>query len=154
MEPDLVAELRRRGHRVTTARRAVLTTLLESSDHLTADQIAEAVKRRNPDIDTSTVYRTLGLFEELGFVEHAHLGHGAAVYQLGRTHQHLVCEECGAVVDIPVSALDDLARNLRTGYQFEIRPGHFPLLGRCSRHTDAAARDTVHSHSQREHTHG
>ncbi len=92
------------------------------------------MKVTNPDVDTSTVYRTLGLFEELGIVEHAHLGHGPAVYHLGRTHQHLVCEECGTVIDVPVSALDALAHELREGYGFQIRPGHFALTGRCAQH--------------------
>jgi Fe2+ or Zn2+ uptake regulation protein len=134
MDDEVIAELRGKGYRITTARRAVLRALSGSGDHLTAEQVARAVHADSPDIDTSTVYRTLNLFEELGIVEHAHLGHGPAVYHLGKTHQHLVCEVCGAVVDVPVSALDDLARELRDGYGFEIRPGHFALMGRCARH--------------------
>ena len=73
------------------------------------------MKATNPDVDTSTVYRTLGLFEELGIVEHAHLGHGPAVYHLGQTHQHLVCEVCGTVIDVPVGALDALAARAPRG---------------------------------------
>jgi Fe2+ or Zn2+ uptake regulation protein len=131
---EVISELRRNGYRITTARRAVLRALANSSDHLTAEQVAHAVQADSPDVDTSTVYRTLHLFEELGIVEHAHLGHGPAVFHVGRIHQHLVCEECGSVIDVPVSALDDLARELRDGYGFDIRPGHFALMGRCARH--------------------
>jgi Fe2+ or Zn2+ uptake regulation protein len=134
MDDEVISELRGKGYRITTARRAVLRALSGTRDHLTAEQVARAVHADSPDIDTSTVYRTLNLFEELGIVEHAHLGHGPAVYHVGKTHQHLVCEECGAVIDVPVSALDDLARELRDGYGFEIRPGHFALMGRCARH--------------------
>lgn len=135
MDQDIISDLRRSGYRITTARRAVLSSLLGSTGHLTADQVAQTVKATNPDVDTSTVYRTLGLFEELGIVEHAHLGHGPAVYHLGRTHQHLVCEECGAVIDVPLDALDALAHELRESYGFQIRPGHFALTGRCEQHT-------------------
>jgi Fe2+ or Zn2+ uptake regulation protein len=134
MDDEVISELRGKGYRITTARRAVLRALSGTRDHLTAEQVARAVHADSPDIDTSTVYRTLNLFEELGIVEHAHLGHGPAVYHVGRTHQHLVCEECGAVTDVPVSALDDLGRELLASYGFELRPGHFALMGRCNRH--------------------
>ena len=133
-EEDLVAELRRLGYRVTTARRAVLSALSESHDHRSAEQIAREIQARSPHIDPSTVYRTLNLFEELGLVEHADLGHGPAVYHLGKTHQHLVCEECGVVIEVPLGDLDDLARGLRVQYGFRLHAGHFALMGRCAEH--------------------
>lgn len=120
---------------MTMPRRAVLTTLLAAeSEHLTAEDIAHAIRSSYPDVDVSTVYRTLALLDELGIVQHAHLGHRATVYHLGDHHQHLVCEECGAITDIPLSALDDLASALRQNYQFELHPEHFGLMGRCATH--------------------
>ena len=46
-------------------------------------------------------------------------------------HQHLVCEVCGAVVEVPDALFDDLARRVRAEYGFAIRPNHFAVLGRC-----------------------
>ena len=138
---DLVDVLRRRGYRVTTARRAVLHTLADSGDHRSAEQIAHEIQTRFPHIDPSTVYRTLNLFEELGMVEHAHLGHGPAVYHLGRTHQHLVCEACGVVIEVPLGDLDDLARVLEDRYGFRLHAGHFALMGRCAQHASVGTHD-------------
>ena len=125
--------LRRRGGRVTRARRAIVAALLGSSSHLTADQLTGAVQREQPDVHLSTVYRCLEALEELGVVDHVHLGHGRAVYHLtDEPHQHLVCEVCGAVVEVPDALFDDLATRLRADYAFAIRPHHFAVLGRCA----------------------
>lgn len=131
---DIIDRLRRQGHRITTPRRAVLATLLEAgAQHLTADDIAQRIRDDYPDVDVSTVYRTLTLLDELGIVQHAHLGHRSTVYHFGDQHQHLICEECGLITDIPVRALDDLRVALRRDYEFELHPEHFGLLGRCQK---------------------
>lgn len=124
--------LRAAGSRVTTARRAVLAVLVEGSDHLTADEVAEAVHTSHPDIHRSTIYRTLEALERLGVVEHAHLGHGRAVFHLADdSHHHLVCDACGAVIEVPDDAFAHLAATLRREYGFELQAHHFALPGRC-----------------------
>ena len=84
--------------------------------------------------DSTTVYRTLESLAAIGIVAHTHLGHGAAVYHLGEIHQHLACEVCGALRDVPVSVLDDLRATLERDHSFVLHVGHFALLGRCAEH--------------------
>ena len=91
------------------------------------------MQAENPEIHLSTVYRTLEALEAFGLVEHTHVGHGPAVYHLGAPHQHLVCETCGAVLDVDAAVLDDLRAQLRTRFGFRLHVGHFAMLGRCSR---------------------
>ena len=128
----LLARLRHEGARVTACRVAVLDALLEADAHLTAEQIAESARVAAPDVHRSTVYRALDALEQLGMVDHVHLGHGPAVYHLAdEAHQHLVCEACGDVVEVPDGLFEDLAARLRRRYGFAIRPNHFAVLGRC-----------------------
>lgn len=131
---EILDRVRRAGGRVTTARRLVIETLLAAPEHVSADDIAASVQREHPEVHLSTVYRTLESLEELGIVRHTHVGHGAATYHVGPLHQHLVCETCGAVVDVPAAALDGLASQLRDEYGFDLHVGHFALLGRCLAH--------------------
>jgi Fur family ferric uptake transcriptional regulator len=130
---SIIGRLRDRGGRVTTARRALLAALVEADGHLTADDLATIVQREHPDIHLSTVYRTLDVLEKMDVVDHVHLGHGRAVYHLAdEPHQHLVCEVCGAVVEVPDSTFAELGAQLQEGYGFTIRPHHFAVLGRCT----------------------
>jgi Fur family transcriptional regulator, ferric uptake regulator len=139
-DPDaIVAELRARGVRVTTVRRAVINELAAEHAHQSADDLADAVHADHPDIHRSTIYRTLDSLEKLGVVDHVHLGHGRAVYHLSaEVHHHLVCEECGAVVHAPADLFDQLARDIDERYGFRVRPDHFAVIGRCR---DCVARD-------------
>jgi Fe2+ or Zn2+ uptake regulation protein len=132
---ELLDRLRAQGGRVTTARRLVISTLLDATSHVTAEDLAATIHVQHPEVHLSTVYRTLDSLEKLGIVEHTHVGHGPAVYHVGHSHQHLVCEECGAVIDVPTHVLVEVQATCRERYGFELHIGHFALLGRCASHT-------------------
>lgn len=126
---DLLAErLRGRGLRVTQQRREVLAAVRHLG-HATPEQIHESVA----DADLTTVYRTLELLEEIGFVRHAHLGHGAPSYRPSDDdHIHVVCHRCGRVLDVDADLVDDLATRLRQTRGFELDRGHFTVFGKCA----------------------
>ena len=132
----VLAELRRRGGRVTTSRRLLLRALFERSGHRTAPELAEDlavdVKAYGVEVHMSTIYRFLDELEELGVVSHSHLGHGPAVYDVSPVgHFHLVCELCGAVTESPDALLAALARSLKARYGFSVDAHHFAIAGRC-----------------------
>ena len=129
---EILDRLRGAGGRITSARRALVTALLESDSHPTAEGLAAAVQARQPDVHQTTIYRILDDLERLGVVEHTHLGHGPAVYHLSESaHPHVVCERCGCVVAVDAKAFDALARQLRADHGFVLHPGHFAVTGRC-----------------------
>jgi len=124
--------LRARGGRVTTCRRAILETFLGVGGHVTAEALTARVQANQPDVHESTVYRFLDELERLGVVDHVHLGHGPAVYHLASdAHHHLVCDNCGAVVEVPESLFAELRRQLNDDYGFSLQPRHFAVTGRC-----------------------
>lgn len=128
----MVEALKAAGGRMTASRYAIVDVLAGVEDHLTADQLAAAVHAHHPATHLSTVYRTLDVLEEAGVLDHVHLGHGRAVYHFSDDeHQHLVCEECGAVIHLPDAELTSLRARLDRKYEFTLRAHHFALLGLC-----------------------
>lgn len=128
-----IGSLRRSGHKVTQARRAVIEALADEMDHLTAPSLVKAVQKRTPSVGRATVYRTLELLTRLGLVQSSTLGGAAATYVLtaGRHHHHAVCVECHKTVDFDECVLLELERRLgqKLGFRFE---GHLvELYGRC-----------------------
>jgi Fe2+ or Zn2+ uptake regulation protein len=130
----VLALLRERGGRVTSARRLLLEAIFEAKGHRTAEELAEEVQARAPDVHLSTIYRNLDDLQELGIVVHAHLGHGPSTYHLAATaHGHLVCDGCGAVIQAPDDLFSSLSQSTRARFGFTIDPHHFAMLGRCRR---------------------
>lgn len=118
---------------MTVDRRAVVEALDRSTDHLTVEQLAEAVWADHPDINLATIYRTLELLERLEIAFHVHLGHGPSRWHLAdEVHHHLVCEVCDRVIEVPDSTFDPLRRRLLRETGFVIDPHHFSLSGRCA----------------------
>jgi Fur family transcriptional regulator, ferric uptake regulator len=130
---DILALVREQGGRVTTARRLLLDAIFQADGHKTAEELAAVVQARAPDVHLSTIYRNLDDLQELGIVVHAHLGHGPSTYHLAATaHGHLVCEECGAVIEAPDDLFNSLSRSTKSRFGFTIDPHHFAMLGRCA----------------------
>jgi Fur family ferric uptake transcriptional regulator len=127
---DAAARLRALGQRVTPQRRLVLEAVA-SLGHATPEQIHAEV---GPGADLSTVYRTLDLLEEVGLVQHTHLGHGSPTWSVaeGEVHVHLVCRSCDAVREIPAAVVGDLKSALEAAEGFEIDISHLALTGRCA----------------------
>src|ERR1700722_1599762 len=130
---DVLALMRAKGGRATLSRRLLLEVLFEAGDHRTAEELADDVQRRAPDVHLSTIYRNLDDLQELGDVAHSRLGHGPATFQLASmAHSHFVCEQCGAMIEAPDELFDGLARTAKARLGFVIDPHHFAILGRCA----------------------
>jgi Fur family transcriptional regulator, ferric uptake regulator len=131
---DLVARLRSSGERVTTARRLVLRALLDAGhDHLSAEQLAGEIQRTDPEVNLSTIYRTLDVLEAAGLVIRAGFGTGSVTtyHLVDDPHHHAVCDACGLVIDLPASSFDAVVRRLERDHGFAARPSHLTVRGRC-----------------------
>jgi Fur family ferric uptake transcriptional regulator len=130
---DVLSIVRAGGGRVTATKRLLLGVLTASDDHLTADEITARVRLVAPDTSASTIYRNLEEFEELGVLVHSHMGRAAAVYHLaGTAHGHLLCEQCGATIEVPAAEFEALVRTLQRKFDFAVDRHHLALSGSCA----------------------
>jgi Fur family transcriptional regulator, ferric uptake regulator len=129
---DVLEQLAKRGMRRTAARQAILEALFVSNGHISADDLASEVQRRFPTVNVSTIYRTLEVLQELQIIDHVHLAHGPAVFHLAEhDHQHLVCERCAQVQEVPSAKMRPFLEMLEKEFGFELDRRHFALVGLC-----------------------
>jgi Fur family ferric uptake transcriptional regulator len=139
VDHDWHQRLRARGYRLTPQRQLVLEAVAELG-HATPEEIVTAARRTASGINISTVYRTLELLEELGLVQHTHLGHGAPTYSVASDHDHvhLVCRDCGGVEEAPPDVVEPIVLELASTRGFQVDVGHFAVFGRCRECSGAA----------------
>ena len=147
--------IRRAGGRLTVPMRIVIAIVLDGDGHPTADDILAEANRRIPGIAPSTIYRVLGRLDELNIIEHVHAGTGGAFYQLkASSHVHLVCNQCGTIINIPEELFTQLSTTVRRDYEFDIEPRHAAIMGRCANCRALNRTNPDHLHANSPHHHG
>jgi Fur family peroxide stress response transcriptional regulator len=98
---DIVKNLRRLGIRVTRQRLAVAEVLVNSEDHPTAQEVYKRVRTVLPRIALGTIYNTIGVLIESGFIQSLSFGEATRYDANLAPHANLVCVRCGAITDAP-----------------------------------------------------
>jgi len=126
---DAAQLLREAGKRVTPERE-LLVQIIASNPHLDAMEIHQLAREEEPRISLATVYRTLHLLEDLGIVRACELGEAHAHYEVKHDdHLHLVCSECGRIIDLPSP---QPIRKLAAAHGFHVERIRLELIGLCS----------------------
>lgn len=77
----------------------IFDVVVNSNDHLTAEQIFLKLKQTAPKIVLSTVYNNLNSLCEEGLIRKVSVKGGPDRYDKNTKHDHLVCKKCGALSD-------------------------------------------------------
>ncbi|MEN8693995.1 MAG: Fur family transcriptional regulator [Akkermansiaceae bacterium] len=102
--------IRKKGLRQTTQRDEIVEVIFATDEHFTPDELFDRLKAAGSQASRATVYRTLSLLDEADLIHEIELGDGQKTYDpnfLDRpTHNHLICVDCGKVVEFEDSHLD------------------------------------------------
>lgn len=122
------------SQRVTAQRTLILELLCRSDGHLDADDLYHRARKKNSRISLSTVYRNLQFFKKLGLVEEHHFAEEHHHYEVrpDAEHQHLLCLDCGKVVEFACPVSQEFRGDIGKKYDFEITEVEVRMTGLCS----------------------
>jgi Fur family peroxide stress response transcriptional regulator len=132
---DLIKRIRQRGGRLTPQRVAILRVLAESRGHPSVEQIYERIEADFPTTSLATIYKTITLLKEmdevleLGFADGSNRYDGHKPYP----HPHLICTQCGEILDLEVPTLGEILQQVSHDIGYEIVSHRLDLYGICSR---------------------
>jgi len=131
---DVRDELRSRGLRWTPQRRLILEVLSATEGHITGSEVVERCRARDPETTPSTVYRTLDVLEELGYISHSHSAAGREEFHVLPTedHGHLQCRGCGGTWELDPADAAAVSGPIRARFGFVADIGHLTIAGLCA----------------------
>jgi len=119
------------GLKMTGQRRVILKVLGQSDDHPSVEDVYERAKQLDESISIATVYRTLGLLDELDLVIRHEFQEGYARYELNWDHHHhLVDLETGEVIEFQNDELELLKEKIAKELGYELVDHRLELYGK------------------------
>lgn len=116
--------------RMTPQRAAILEYLEGNKDHPSADDIYRGVRKRYPMMSLATVYNTLETLIQSSSITEVTIDRARKRYDPDtEPHHHLVCTNCGRVIDIHRNFRLAIPARDREG--FELTGNHVEFYGIC-----------------------
>ncbi|MCG5052545.1 MAG: transcriptional repressor [Myxococcales bacterium] len=128
--------LRRKGLKTTLQREAIVDAFLETSGHVNLEELLSRAREKNPGVGLATVYRTVKLLEEAGLALSRQFGSGQTLYEIavvGEHHDHIICKECGYIVEFESDEIEALQEKIARRHGFEIVQHRHELFGLCDK---------------------
>ncbi len=136
LRSDLNDYMLKRGLRSTEQRRLIIDTFFSDlGEHITIDSLLKQVRAIDARVGYATVYRTMKLLSESGVVQEHKFGDGFTRYELADEqahHDHLVCLECGKIIEFEEPQIELLQEKIARRYHFLVRAHKHELYGICS----------------------
>lgn len=137
----LQSYMNRKGLRSTEQRRLIVETFFEAPAHLTIEELLAQVRVHDSGVGYATVYRTLKLLAECGVATERRFSDGITRYEIAddsEHHDHLICLECGKIVEFEEPSIEDIQEGVAARYGFKLRSHKHELYGICAECTAKA----------------
>jgi Fur family ferric uptake transcriptional regulator len=127
--------IQKAGLKRTAQRDLILNVFLRTEKHLSSEDLYRLVQKEDSSIGQTTVYRTLKLLTEAGLAREVRFGDGRTHYEHNYKHQHhdhMICLECGAVIEFYSEELEAIQEAMAAKHRFEIKQHLLRILGVCA----------------------
>jgi Fur family peroxide stress response transcriptional regulator len=125
-------KLKMTGVRMTPQRHAILSYLMDSKSHPSADEIYRALEDKYPNMSVATVYNNLKVFIESDLVRELTYGDDASRFDADMSdHYHAICESCGNIIDFEYPPLIEAEAVAARETGFAVRGHRMEVYGIC-----------------------
>lgn len=120
---------------VTQQREVIAEVVFASDRHLSVEEIEDTLRRGGKRIGKATIYRTLDLLVRSRLVVEHDFGEGFKRYEDrfsgGSVNQHLICLECGKVVEFEAWEIQEVQSRVTAAHGFKPTRHKLEIYGLC-----------------------
>jgi len=117
----------------TSQRALIWRALLNSKGHPSVEEIRDNLLKDGHRIGLATIYRTLKILLQSGFIRQSKI-EGMARYEpliKQPNHLHFICNMCRTTVEFPSRRIENLIRQVTDEYSFDERYSRYLIFGIC-----------------------
>lgn len=134
---SILEMLTARRFAITPERRILIERLASVPDHFDAEEMYVQLRSEGLPVSRATLYRTLDLLVEVGYLRRFTVERGKARYEKLEhgepLHGHLYCTKCGGIVDFPLPDLEVVLREAWEEHGFKAGIPELKIAGTCKR---------------------
>lgn len=126
--------IRGKGCRLTGERLKLIQGIERQRGHFNVDILLSGLKKQGLKVSRDTVYRNLPILLEAGVVAQSFRTSRDTYYECARSkahHDHLICRECGKVVEFKDSEIEKAQRRVAAKRSFKLEYHCHQLVGLC-----------------------
>ena len=128
--------LARKNLKLTPERAKILELIFGVEHHIDVGRLYDEARKRFKDTQLSlaTIYRTIPLLEEAGFLKFFHARGDHKLYECvyGHDHHdHIICLRCGVIVEFTCEEIEDYQRKVAKRHHYKLVDHRLELFGIC-----------------------
>ena len=129
----VIDDLKRKQVRLTETRKAIISYLIASKEHPSAEQIYQDLKPGLPNLSLATIYNNLKLLVEEGFITELKRSNDTTTYYdfMGHDHLNVICERCGKITDLMSQDMPNFEQEVQKQTGYKITRELLTIYGLC-----------------------
>jgi Fur family ferric uptake transcriptional regulator len=138
MSEEIIKEfkefIKRKGLKYTPEREAILREILKIDDHFDVEELYLRFKQKGSKISKASIYRTIPLLIEGGFIQEVYKQEGHSHYEVTLNklpHIHFICISCKRVDEVIDDRLVELIKEHEEKKGYKLLTYHLEVFGLC-----------------------
>ena len=130
---DFKIALSSEGLRFTQQRLHILDNMLSTNRHRDCEEIYDSLQNNRVKASKATVYRTLEVLSQHGFIRKLDIGDGAVKYEkkIGSPHHdHMICIKSGRIIEFVDKEIELLQEKIAERYGYNLLGHRLELYGK------------------------
>jgi Fur family ferric uptake transcriptional regulator len=127
--------IKNQGLRQSRRRDRVVEAFFRVKGHTTAEELLGQVRKKDNLVGLTTIYRTLKLLTQCGLALERKFERKSSTFepaQLGTHHDHLICLDCGKIMEFENKSIETLQEAVAREHAFIITRHVLELYGTCT----------------------
>ncbi len=127
--------IKEKGLKYTKQREIIFETILNSTEHLNADELNGIITKNYPDekIGIATIYRALTFLEESNLISSIALNKDGKKFEPNtkQHHDHLICVKCNKIIEFLDTQIEQKQEKIAKENGFQLLKHTMYLYGIC-----------------------